>query len=51
LNNKNKLNLTVLFIPRLPFPSTNYESLAAHGHDENSKEKFEKRGERCVWLV
>jgi hypothetical protein len=33
LNNKNKLDLTVLLILRLPFPSTNYESLATQGHD------------------
>lgn len=51
LNNKNKLDLTILLILRLSFPSTNYESLATQGYDENSKEKLEKRGERCLLLV
>jgi hypothetical protein len=31
LNNKNKLDLIVLLIPRLLFPSTNYESLVTQG--------------------
>ena len=50
LKNKNKIDLTILLIPRLQFPSTKYKSLATQGHDENSKEKLEKRGERgmCV---
>ena len=48
MNNKNKLDLTVLLIPKLQFPSTKYKSLAKQGHDENSKEKLEKRGERGV---
>ena len=48
MNNKNKLDLTVLLILRLQFPSTKYKSLAKQGHDENSKEKLEKRGERGV---
>ena len=49
LNNKNKLDLTVLLIPRLQFPSTEYKSLARQGHDENSKEKIrEEERERCV---
>ena len=51
LNNKNKLDLTVLLIPRLQFPSTKYKSLAKLGHDENSNEKLEKRGERGVCEV
>ena len=51
LNNKNKLDLTVFLIPRLSFPSTNYESLSTHGHYENSKEKLEKREERGVCEV
>ena len=46
LNSKTKLDLTVLLIPKLLFPSMKYKSLAKHGHDENSKEKLEKRGER-----
>jgi hypothetical protein len=33
LNNKNKLDLTILLIPRLLFPLTNYESLAVQGHN------------------
>ena len=44
LNSKNELDLTVFLISRLPFPSTKYKSLATQGHDENSKEKLEKRG-------
>ena len=44
LNNKNKLNLTVLLIPRLQFPSTKYKSLAKQSHDENSKEKIKENG-------
>ena len=50
LNNKNKLDLTVLLILRLQFPSTKYKSLATQGHDENSKEKNQRREEReaCV---
>ena len=51
LNNKNKLDVTVLLILRLHFPSTKYESLATQGHDENSMEKLEKRGERGVCEV
>ena len=51
LNSKNKLDLTVLLIPRLSFPSTKYKILAKQGHDENSKEKLEKRGERCLCQV
>ena len=35
-------------IPRLQFPSTKYKSLAKQGHDENSKEKLEQKGERDV---
>ena len=50
------LDLTVLLIPRLQFPSITYKSLATQGHDENSKEKkSEKRGERgvcvCVCVI
>ena len=45
LNSKNKLDLTIFLISRLPFPSTKYKSLATQGHDEDSKEKLEKRGE------
>ena len=50
MNNKNKLDLTVLLIPRFQFPSTKYKILAKQGHDENSKEKLEQRGEQgmCV---
>ena len=44
LNNKNKLDLTVLLILRLQFPSTKYKSLATQGHDENSKEKIREEG-------
>ena len=46
LNSKTKLDHTVLLIPKLLFPLMKYKSLAKHGHDENSKEKSEKRGER-----
>ena len=46
LNSKTKLDHTVLLIPKLLFPSMKYKSLAKHDHDENSKEKLEKRGER-----
>ena len=43
------LDLTVLLIPRLQFPSTKYKSLATQGHDENSKEKIREEGrERSV---
>ena len=47
------LDLTVLFIPRPQFPSTKYKSLATQGHDENSKEKNQRRGEReaCVCVI
>ena len=45
---KKKLDLTVLLIPRLQFPSTKYKSLAKLDHDESSKEKLEQRGERGV---
>ena len=44
LNNKNKLDFTVLLIPRLQFPLTKYKSLATQGHDENSKEKIREEG-------
>ena len=37
-------------ILRLQFPSTKYKSLAKQGHDENSNEKLEQRGERGVCL-
>ena len=48
---KKNLDFTVLLISRLPFPLTKYKSLAKHGHDENSKEKLEKRRERDVCEV
>ena len=52
LNNKNKLDLTVLLIPKLHFPSIKYKSLATQGHDENSKEKIKEEGrERCVCVI
>ena len=44
LNSKNKLDLTVLLIPRLPFLSTKYKSLAKSGHDEISKENIREEG-------
>ena len=44
LNSKNKLDLTVLLILRLLFPSNKYKSLAKPAHDENSKEKIREEG-------
>ena len=50
MNNKNKLDLTILLIPKLQFPLPKYKSLAKQGHDKNKKEKLEQREKRgmCV---
>ena len=48
MNKKNKLDLTVLLIPRLLFPLTKYQSLATLGHDEILKEELKKREEKDV---
>ena len=48
IKKKNKLDLTVLLIPRLLFLLTKYQSLATLGHDENLKKELKKkRRERC----
>jgi hypothetical protein len=48
LKNKNKLNFTVLLIPRLLSPLTNYKSTATEGHYENLKQLLWKMEERDV---
>ena len=49
INNKNKLYITVLLIPRLLSPLINYRSLVMQDHDQNYEGVVKEEGiKRCL---